>query len=263
MKRLFVLIMGPACFAGAPGQAAANDWITPSAPVWSLIGSLEGSYTDNVFLTPSERQSDIYWNPDITIRADGSLTADLYYRLYARVEFDAFSEETGANSSVARIGARLSQDFAGWTGSLAYENRYSYGGIFEDRFFTGHDLIGSIGTNMDLGWANISPGGLLTYRFADVEESQRFRMELWLGIEVPINEKWAVISDPFFESFWFTDGLNSGRQDQVYSVSLGLQYALSDNASLTTAVIYENGSSNRAGFDYEFIEIGPRLDFAY
>lgn len=263
MLRSRILLCVLACSFGFSVCADADESISPSSPIWSVVGSLEGSYTDNAFLTPSDRRSDVYWNPDITVRADGRLTAEIYYRFYARMEFDAFSEETGANSSVARIGARFSRDIGGWIGSLAYENRYSYGGIFEERFFTGHDVIGSVGRSFDLGWANISPGGLLTYRFADVAESQRFRTELWLGIEVPIDEKWAVVSEPFFESFWFTDGLNSGRQDQVYSVSLGLQYALTENALLTTEVIYENGSSNRPGLEYDFIEIGPRLDFVY
>jgi hypothetical protein len=263
MPQLRALICGLPFLIAAPICAFADDRVSPSIPIWSVVGSLESSYTDNAFLTPSDRQSDVYANPDITIRADGNLTSEVYYRLYARMEFDAFSEETGANSSVARVGARLSRDIGGWTGALAYENRYSYGGIFEERFFTGHDVIGSIGRSFDLGWVNLSPGGLLTYRFADVAESQRFRMEIWLGIEVPLDEKWAIVSEPFYESFWFTDGANSGREDQVYSVSLGLQYALTDNASLTTEVIYENGSSNRAGLDYEFIEVGPRLDFAF
>lgn len=234
-----------------------------STPTWSVVGSFEGTYTNNAFLVPAGRQSDFYWTPDITIRADGKLTSDIYYRVYARGEFDAFSDETDANNSVARIGARLSGEVVDWTVALAYENRYSFGGIFEDRFFTGHDVIGSVGRTFDWGALTLSPGGLLTYRFADVEEAQRFRMELWLGIEVAIDDKWAVVSEPFFEQFWFTDGLNSGRQDQVYSVSLGLQYKITDNAYLTTEVVYEKGESNRPGLDYDFIEVGPRLDFAY
>ena len=263
MPPMRVLIGGVLYLIATSMAAHADERVAPSIPIWSVVGSLEASSTDNAFLTPSDRRSDVYWNPDITIRADGSLTSEIYYRLYARVEFDAFSEETGANSSVARVGARLTRDIGGWIGALAYENRYSYGGVFEERFFTGHDVIGSVGRSFDFGWVNLSPGGLLTYRFADVAKSQRFRMELWLGIEVPIDEKWAIVSEPFYESFWFTDGANSGREDQVYSVSLGLQYALTDNASLTTEVIYEKGSSNRAGLDYDFIEVGPRLDFAF
>jgi hypothetical protein len=252
------IVSATAVFAGD-----GTDGSVDSRPVWSVVGSLEGTYTNNAFLVPSDTQSDFYWTPDITIRADGKLTSDIYYRIYARGEFDAFTDESDANNSVARVGARLSGYVFDWVASVAYENRYSFGGVFEDRFFTGHDVIGSIGQTYDLGWASLSPGGLITYRFADVDESQRFRMELWLGIEVPIDEKWAVVSEPFFEQFWFTDGLNSGREDQVYSVSLGLQYKLTENASLTTEVIYENGTSNRPGLDYDFIEIGPRLDFAY
>lgn len=250
--------IAPTVAAEELGGAAVD-----STPTWSVVGSFDGNYTNNAFLTPTDRDGDFYWNPDISIRADGQLTSDIYYRIYARGEFDAFSNETGANNSVARVGARLSGDILDWTASLAYENRYSFGGIFEDRLVTGHDIIGSVGRFFEWNGVSLSPGGLLTYRFADVDEAQRFRMELWLGIEVAIDDSWAVVSEPFFEQFWFTDGLNSGRQDQVYSVSLGLQYKISENAHLTTEVVYERGESNRPGLDYDLIEIGPRLDFAY
>ncbi len=177
--------------------------------------------------------------------------------------FSIIGSFEGTYTSDLRIGARLSTDIFDWTAALAYENRYSFGGIFENRVFTGHDVIGSVGRTFDWGALTLSPGGLLTYRFADVEEAQRFRMELWLGIEVAIDDKWAVVSEPFFEQFWFTDGLNSGRQDQVYSISLGLQYKITEDALLTTEIVYEKGESNRPGLDYDFIEVGPRLDFAY
>lgn len=264
MRSLCVLTIGLACsiatsaLADDPGQGG-----TISRPVWSVVGSLQGTYTDNAFLASSGRRSDFYGTPDITIRADGKLTSGIYYRFYARGEFDAFNDETDANNAVARVGARLSGELFDWTASIAYENRYSFDGIFQERLFTSHDVIGSVTRSFDCGLATLSPGGLLTYRFADVAESQRFRMEIWLGIEVPINQKWSIVSEPFFEQFWFTDGLNAGRQDQVYSVSLGLQYKLTDNALLTTEVVYENRTSNRSGRDYDLIEIGPRLDFAY
>jgi hypothetical protein len=246
--------------AEAEDEAVSNGF---TRPVWSVVGSLESTYTNNAFLTESDKQSDVYWTPDISIRGDGKLTSDIYYRIYARGDFDAFTNESDADNSVARIGVRLATNVFDWTASIAYENRYAFGSIFDDRLFTGHDVIGSMLTSVDWSWISFSPGALLTYRFADVDESQRFRMELWLGIEVPLDEKWSVVSEPFFEQFWFTDGLNSGRQDSVYSVSLGLQYAITENANLTTEVVYESGTSNRPGLDYDFIEVGPRLDFVF
>ena len=234
-----------------------------SRPTLSVVGSLEGTHIDNAFFTPSDRRSDVYWAPDVTVRLDGALTPDIYYRVYARMEIDAFSDETDANNSVARVGARLSRDVFDWTASLIYENRYSFDGIYEDRLFTAHDVKGALARDIDCGFAILSPGGLFTYRHSDVAEANRYRMELWFGIEVPLDEKWSLVSEPFFESFWFTEGLNSGRRDQIYSASLGFRYSLSDDASLTTEVIYEGRSSNQAGRDYDMIEIGPRLDFAF
>lgn len=258
---LAIIISGQA--ARADGEPSIPEATGTSRPVWSVVGSIEGTHTDNAFFTPGDRLSDAYLGPDMTIRLDGTLTSDISYRLYARMELDAFSDETDANNAVARAGARLSRDVFDWMASLVYENRYSFDGIFEERLFTAHDVKGVLARDFDCGLAILSPGGLITYRFADVDEAQRYRLELWLGIEVPLDAKWSLVSEPFFESFWFTDGLNAGREDQIYSVSLGLKYNLSDNAALTTEAVYEGRTSNQAGRDYDMIEIGPRLDFAF
>lgn len=249
----------------APGgdEACAQEAAAFSRPIWSVVGSLEGTHTNNAFFTPSDKQSDAYLGPDVTVRLDGTLTSEIFYRLYARMELDAFSSETDANNSVARVGARLSRDIFDWTASLVYENRSSFDGIFDERLFTAHDVMGVMARDFDCGFAILSPGGIFTYRFADVEEAQRYRLELWLGAEVPLDTRWSIVSEPFFESFWFTDGLNAGREDQIYSVSLGLKYNLSDNATLTTEAVYEGRSSDQAGRDYDMIEVGPRLDFAF
>jgi hypothetical protein len=260
----------PSIFLFACGGALADDadeyrekLVTRSSPTWSVVGSLEGTYIDNAFFAPSGREGDFYVAPDVTIRLDGELTSDISYRVYARMELDAFSDLTDANTSVARVGVRLSRPLGEWTASLAYENRYAFDGIFEDRAFTGHDVNVAAARDVDLGFAILSPGGLITYRQSDLAEANRFRLELWLGIEVPIDSKWSLVSEPFFESFWFTEGLNSGRQDQIYSASLGLKYNISDNASLTTEAVYEGRTSNQARRDFDVLEIGPRLDFAF
>ena len=73
----------------------------------------------------------------------------------------------------------------------------------------------------------------------------------------------SIVSTPFIEAFWFTDGLNAGRQDQIYSVSLGLKYNIASNVSLTTNVIYEARTSNVPLRHYTDVQIGPRLDFAF
>jgi len=267
MRRLLMLVVPVALLGGPPGHADENppnpDVFSPSRPTWSVVGSLQGTQTSNAFFASSNEQSDFYLGPDITIRLDGLLTRDVAYRLYARTELDAFSTETDANTSVARVGARLSRDIFDWTASLVYENRSSFDGIFEHRLFTANDVMGILARDFDCGFATLSPGAVVTYRFADDPNAQRYRTELWLGIEVPIDAKWSVVSEPFFESFWFTDGSNVGRRDQIYSASLGLKYNLSNNASLTTEGIYEGRTSNQPGRDYTVFEIGPRLDFAF
>ena len=104
---------------------------------------------------------------------------------------------------------------------------------------------------------------LLTYRFSDLAEARRYRFDALLGVEVNLNEKWSVISTPFIEAFWFTDGLNAGRRDQIYSASLGLRYRITDSISLTTSGAYEIRQSNVALRHYRDFTIGPKLDFAF
>jgi len=133
MRRLLTLVVPVALLSGPPAQADENpqspDVFSPSRPTWSVVGSLQGTQTNNAFFAPSSEQSDFYLAPDITIRLDGSLTRDVAYRLYARTELGAFTTEIDANTSVARVGARLSRDIFHWTASLIYENRSSFDGI--------------------------------------------------------------------------------------------------------------------------------------
>jgi hypothetical protein len=78
-----------------------------------------------------------------------------------------------------------------------------------------------------------------------------------------IDERWSVLATPMVELFWFTDGLNNGRRDQIYSSSLGLRYRISNNVSLTNSLLYERRFSNIPIRQFQNLEIGPKLDFAF
>jgi hypothetical protein len=249
-----------------PQSALADDdtsWFNPSRPTWSVVGSVEGTHSNNAFFSPSDRVSDFYFEPDVTLRLDGTLTNDIFYRLYARTTLDAFTHETAANSSFALVGARLSRNLWDWTWNLSYENRTAFDGVYRDRSFNANDIIGVATRDFTIRGATITPAILVGYRHGDVAEVNRYRVELWLGAELPINTTWAVVSESFIDTLYFTDGLNIGRNDQIYSTSLGLKYKINDNTSLTTEVVYEAGNSNRAGLNYWMIDVGPRLDFAF
>jgi long-subunit fatty acid transport protein len=86
---------------------------------------------------------------------------------------------------------------------------------------------------------------------------------LALGIEAALNERWSIVSEPFFEAYWFTGGLNSGRADQIYSVSLGLKYNITPNVSLVAMIAYEQRFSNVDDRQYRSLDIGPKLNFAF
>ncbi|HTO64613.1 MAG TPA: outer membrane beta-barrel protein [Bradyrhizobium sp.] len=254
---------------GASGTWAADLDLTNlnassvAVPSWSVVGSVAPTFTDNALFSRDNRRSDIYYEPDVSVRLDGNLTGDLSYRLYARAQYDAFATEKSANAAVARMGARLTENWDGWRLSAIYENRYDFDGVYRDLAFTSHDVMGSVARDFRVNNVILSPLLLLTYRFSDLAEARRWRFDAVLGIEVKLNPKWSIVSTPLFEAYWFTDGLNTGRRDQIYSADIGLKYNFKSNISLTTDVLYEVRTSNVASRRYQDLRVGPRLDFAF
>ncbi|MBB4262950.1 MULTISPECIES: outer membrane beta-barrel protein [unclassified Bradyrhizobium] len=234
-----------------------------SVPSWSVVGSIAPTFTDNALFTRDNRKSDVYYVPDVSVRLDGNLSNDLSYRLYARAQYEAFSREKDGNFAVARMGGRLTQNWDGWRFSAIYEHRYDFDGIYRDLAFTSNDVMGSVARDFHFNNATFSPLLLLTYRFSDLAEARRWRFDAVLGIEVKLDSKWSIVSTPLFEAYWFTDGLNSGRRDQLYSADVGLKYNFASNVSLTTTVLYEARTSNVPLRRYRDVRIGPRLDFAF
>jgi len=236
---------------------------TSIAPTWSVVGSVSPTFTDNALFSRDNRRKDFFYEPDVSARLDGNLTPDLSYRLYARAQFESFAAERDGNAAIARLGARLTENLNGWRVTGIYEKRYDYDGVFRDLAFSSNDLSGSVSRDFTFGRVTLSPLVLLTYRFSDLAEARRWRLDGLVGIEVYLNSRWSVVSTPFIEAFWFTDGLNRGRQDQIYSTSLGLKYNITSNVSLTTNAVYEVRFSNVAVRRYTDFQIGPRIDFAF
>ncbi|WP_027556594.1 outer membrane beta-barrel protein [Bradyrhizobium sp. Cp5.3] len=246
--------------ASVPPYYSARSY---SASSWSVVGSISPTFTDNALFTRDNRRPDVYYEPDVSVRLDGNLTNDLSYRLYARAQYEAFSREKNSNFSVARMGARLTENWDGWRFSAIYEHRYDFDGIYRDVAFVSDDVMGSVARDFHVNNAAFSPLLLLTYRFSDLPEARRWRFDAVLGIEVKLDPRWSIVSTPLFEAYWFTDGLNTGRRDQLYSVDLGLKYNFASNVSLTTTVLYEARTSNVPLRRYRDLRIGPRLDFAF
>jgi hypothetical protein len=265
-SRFLVPILG---LFGASGAWAADlDLIETKAagyslPTWSVVGSVLPTFTDTALFSRDNRKSDFYYEPDVSLRLDGNLTPDLSYRIYARAQYEAFATEKDANFAVARLGARLTQNVDGWRFSAIYENRYDFDGVYRDLAFISHDVMGSVTRDFHLNNVTLSPLLLLTYRFSDLAEARRWRFDALLGIEVKLDPKWSIVSTPFLEAFWFTDGLNRGRQDQIYSADIGLKYNFTSSVSLTTDVVYEIRTSNVPLRHYRDFRVGPRLDFAF
>jgi hypothetical protein len=235
----------------------------PWVPTFSAVGTLSATWTDNALFSRDNRRSDGFLEPDISLRMDGWLTPDLAYRLYVRTELETFEREKDANAAFALWGARLTRDVAGWSASVIYENRYQFAGVYDERLFTAHDIKGALARSYTFGTVTISPFVQGRYRFADLVEAEYARLDLALGIEAALNERWSIVSEPFFEAYWFTGGLNSGRADQIYSVSLGLKYNITPNVSLVAMIAYEQRFSNVDDRQYRSLDIGPKLNFAF
>jgi hypothetical protein len=258
-------------FFGASGALAAEldlaefkqPVFAPTVPSWSVVGSLSPTFTDNALFSRNDRKADFFYEPDVSLRLDGSLSSDLSYRIYARAQYESFATEQDGNAAIARLGARLTENLYGWRFSATYENRYDFDGVYRDLAFISNDVMGSVTRDFRYGNVTLSPLMQINYRFSDLAEARRWRFDALVGIEVKLDPKWSIVSTPLIEAFWFTDGLNVGRQDQIYSGSLGLKYNFASNVSLTTNVIYEARTSNVPLRRYTDWQIGPRLDFAF
>lgn len=230
---------------------------------WGVFVSFSPTYSNNALLSRSDRRRDIYANPDVMLRLDGKLSSDISYRLYGRSSFNAFAEETFASETFALVGARLTKTLWDWRTSVSFEHRFEYSGVYRDLLFIADDLMISTTRNYSWGPFTVSPTAQFGYRFADVAEAERYRLDLLLPIEVKLISRWSIVATPLLEAYWFTGGLNDGRQDIVYSASLGLRYSIASNMSLTTSANYEWRTSNVPLRHYRDFEIGPRLDLAF
>jgi hypothetical protein len=179
--RSSIALLAVIALASASGAWAAvlslADMATSNVavPSGSVVGSVSPTSTDNALFRRDDRRSDVYYEPDLSVRLNGSVAHDF----------------------------RVNN-------------------------------------------VTLSPLLLLTYRFSDLAEARRWRFDAVLGIEVKLDPKWSIVSTPSFEAYWFNDGLNSARQDQLYSEDIGLRYSFASNVSLTTAVLYEVRTSNVA-----------------
>src|SRR5262249_52704688 len=93
-------------------QKAENYQPVSWLPTVSVVGTVSATWTDNALFSRDNRQSDWFFEPDVSLRLDGRLTPDLTYRLYARTEFEKFAHVRDGDNAFALWGARLTRDIA-------------------------------------------------------------------------------------------------------------------------------------------------------
>ena len=78
-SRTLLQVLGIFCASGA--FAAELDLVelkspqfVPPSPTWSVVGSLSPTYTENALFSRDNRRRDVYYEPDVSLRLDGSLS---------------------------------------------------------------------------------------------------------------------------------------------------------------------------------------------
>ena len=106
-SRTLLQVLGVFSASGAfaaelnPIDYKATEFV-PTAPTWSVVGSLLPTYTDNALFSRDDRRRDVFYEPDVSLRLDGSLSPYLSYRIFARTQYEAFANEHDGNAAIAR-----------------------------------------------------------------------------------------------------------------------------------------------------------------
>ena len=98
-SRTVLQVLGAFCASGA--LAAELDQtdlkapqFVPTTPYWSVVGSVSPTYTENALFSRDNPRRDFFYEPDVSLRLDGSLAPDLSYRIFARAQYEAFATAT-------------------------------------------------------------------------------------------------------------------------------------------------------------------------
>ncbi len=98
MRGSITLLQALGVFCASGAVAAELDLVelkspqfVPPTPTWSVVGSLSPTYTENALFSRDNRRRDVYYEPDVSLRLDGSLSPDLSYRIFARTQYEAFA----------------------------------------------------------------------------------------------------------------------------------------------------------------------------
>src|SRR5262245_20332593 len=242
MRRLVKLATAIAMTAMGATMTWAQSF-TP--PVIEIDGSLPIQYTNNAFRAPVGTVQDFFTSPFLKLSANGDLHPNLSYSIYGSGGIDKFFQHTDADDALATAGANLSAKAGSLTFGTIYEHNYAYDGIYRSLLFIADDVTGYVRYNIVAPFGLIAkPSLAASYRFADEPSAQRYLYTLKLDLSQKITDNLSLVSTPKIRFYSFTDGINNGRHDQLFSMSGGLRYAFSPEVSLTTSASYEHRNSN-------------------
>jgi hypothetical protein len=233
-------------------------------PTFTFIGSLPGQFTDNAFLTPTNRIGDLTVGPFFKAAVAEHFTSAVTLSAYASSSFDKFRNEDTADDAKATLGTRLQIQAGDLAFGAYYEHVYVFDGIYKKTLFIADEINGFAQYKYVAPFAMIiRPSVNIAYRFADDRSVQRYLFTGKFDLEQPLTTTLSLVATGRLRYFAFTDGTNLGRRDLIPSISGGFRQALTDEISFTPTIAYERRYSNREARRYNNLTIGASLDVTF
>jgi putative beta-barrel porin BBP2 len=256
--RSWTLGLGLAAMLSA-GAGAAERF--PSLDL-NIEGSVPLQYTDNASRS-AHKQSDVLLTPYLRLSATGHLQADLDYTIYASGGHDRFGRIRDNDDTFASLGGNIVKRWGRFSFGTSYEHAYVYDGVFAQVVNVTNDvnIFARYSWRPD-PYLRVTPGITAAARFNEFGAFQRNVYSLKMDIERRLFGRWWWVTTPRFRYYDYA-AANAGRRDALASVSTGLRYEFNDDVSFTTAVGYEQRTSNVAGKAYDNFTAGASLDFSY
>ena len=257
-----VLLLG--CFLASFSPASLDAAEKISAPDFAVDGSIPLQFMSNAKRSESDRQSDYVFSPYLRLSGSGELTKDVSYSVYASTGADKFFKLEDSDVSLAAFGTQATERFGSLRLGGSYERNYYYDGVFGSEIRTANDFKLFLRYNYSdpAGNIRIRPSMSATVRLGDDLNVQRNLYRFKIDFERKLIDRWWVVATPSLRVYQYVDQ-QSGRLDDIYSITTGLRHEIAKDVSLTSSIGYESRVSSAHNRNFTNFVAGLSLDFSY
>jgi len=217
-------------------------------------------YTNNVFLSRNNRQSDSYFFADVGFTYQRKITDELSLETTVRQGFFRYSQYREVDFEDFNAGVGLTYDWKKlWDINLFSRynfERFTSGDISSD-FFRNHTI--TVGAQKSFYFNNQSNQGNYAYLgyssifgWSTPTSSQRNEHGFFSGVHYNFTRKFS--GDIYYRIAAFT--YEVGRTDLNQTVVVSLAYIFNDYARLTASASYASDISNHSVFNYDLFTTG-------